>query len=231
MNYYAEKGNSYFSFFREDIYTILKQTGKYERALEVGCGNGSLLNLLKKEKIVKSVVGIEPYGLLEPGSNFDEYYPDTIINVLPNISKLGKFDLIIFSDVLEHLEDPWSILNVICKESLNINGTVIVSIPNFRNFLTISKILFHNSFKYESEGVLDKTHLRFFCKKDIEQMLINAGLEIQLLTPAFKYRKTIFFKKQNRYKYINNITLNIFHFWLTQQIIAVAIKKKIQTPT
>jgi hypothetical protein len=62
-------------------------------------------------------------------------------------------------------------------------------------------------------------------------MLINAGLEIQLLTPAFKYRKTIFFKKKNRYKYINNITLNIFPFWLTQQIIAVAIKKNIQIPT
>lgn len=224
MNYYAEKDYTYFSTFREDIFALIKQIGNFERALEVGCGNGGLSNRLKKENIVKSIVGVEPYGLLQSGSDFDEFYNDSIVNVLPIICKRNRFDLIIFADVLEHLEDPWSIFNTICKDALATNGTVVISVPNFRNFLTLGKILLHNSFKYEAEGVLDKTHLRFFCKNDIEQMLINAELEIRLLTPSFKYKESVFFKR-NRYKYINNITLNTFPFWLSDQIIAVANKK------
>lgn len=224
MNYYAEKENTYFSNFREDIYAVIKQIGNFERALEIGCGNGSLLNRLKKENIVKSIVGVEPYGILQPGGDFDEYYKNTIVNVLPEICNHDKFDLIIFADVLEHIEDPWSVLNTICQDALDTIGTVVISLPNFRNFLTLGKILIHNSFKYEAEGVLDKTHLRFFCKTDIERMLIDAGLEIRLLTPSFKYKESVFFRR-NRFKYINNITLNIFPFWLSDQIIAVATKK------
>lgn len=224
MNYYTEKESTYFSNFREDIYTIIKQRGNFERALEIGCGNGSLLNRLKKENIIKFIVGVEPYGTLEPESCFNEFYNDTIVNILPKICRLTKFDLIIFADVLEHLEDPWLILNTVCQEALDSNGIVVISIPNFRNFLTLGKLILNNTFKYEAEGVLDKTHLRFFCKKDIEQMLINAGLEKRLVAPSFKYKESVFFKR-NRLKYINNITLNIFPFWLSDQILAVATKK------
>lgn len=222
MNYYAEKGKTYFSSYREDLFTVIKGIGKFERALDIGCGNGNLIVHLKNERIVKSCAGIDPYGKLPAGNNIDDFYADKVENVLPKI-KSKTFDLIIFSDVLEHLEDPWAIFNYICQTNLEKKGIVVISIPNFRNFLTLGEIILRNSFNYKAEGVLDRTHMRFFCKNDIVAMLNDAGLQIVLLSQKFKFEKTIGLRK-NRLKIINNITFNMFPFWLTDQIIAVARK-------
>jgi 2-polyprenyl-3-methyl-5-hydroxy-6-metoxy-1,4-benzoquinol methylase len=224
MNYYNEKGKSYFSSYREDLLTAIERIGKFESAFEIGCGNGALLSELKTRKIVKSIVGIDPNGKLPEENNFDRFYYEPIANVLPKLERSEKFDLIIFADVLEHLEDPWSILNTICTEILDEKGIVVISIPNFRNIFTLGEIILSNSFNYKSEGVLDNTHLRFFCKKDIINMIRNAGLEIILITQKFKYEKSVFFKK-NRLKYINILTLNIFPYWLADQIIAIGKKQ------
>lgn len=223
MNYYKEKDSTYFSEYREDIFNVIKAIGRFDRVMEVGCGNGALLSKLKEEQIAKTIVGLDPYGQLPLNNNFDEFYNDSIENVLPKLKNNLAYDLIIFADVLEHLEDPWSVLNKICKDHLTDGGTVVISIPNFRNLFTISKIIISNSFKYQPEGVLDKTHLRFFCKNDLIKLVEGAGLEVKLLTQNFKFKEAKFFHK-NRLKYINYFTLNIFPFWVSDQIIAIAQK-------
>ena len=69
------------------------------------------------------------------------------------------FDVIIFSHVLEHLTDPWSVLKK-STELLKKNGVIIIALPNINNAKDRFKILFGN-FEYTEEGVMDKTHLRF----------------------------------------------------------------------
>lgn len=222
MDYYREKEVAYFSEYREDIFNVIKDLGKFERVFEVGCGNGGLLSQLKKEHLAKYIVGLDPYGKLPDNDNFDEFYSVSIENMLPRLES-DKFDLIIFADVLEHLEDPWSIAKKICADNLKEGGMVIISIPNFRNFFTLSKIIMTNSFKYEPEGVLDKTHLRFFCKHDLINLAEGAGLKVEKITQNFKYKKSVFFSK-NRLKYINDFTLNIFPFWISDQLICIGKK-------
>ena len=227
QSYYKEKKISYFSSDRDDIFNVLTAKSVFfDRALEVGCGNGELLHDLKEANIIGVAVGIDPFGTPKADSLIDNFYPQGIQEALPYLDNEYKFDLIIFADVLEHLEDPWDILNNICNKHLSDNGTVVISIPNLRNLQSLFSILYKNSFEYQSEGVFDKTHLRFFCKKDVENMIQNAGLSMEFLTPNFKHKKSVFFKK-NRLKYVNMFTFNLIPFWLSDQIIAVAKKNNI----
>jgi len=192
--YYSEKGKEYYSYFREDVFAVIKKNCQYSRVLEIGCSNGALLNELKKEQPHLYTVGVDPFVSQLEGSNIDVFLKGTIDQTFEAIKAQGKFDLIIFADVLEHLEDPWTVLKKVVDTFLMDNGSVVVSIPNFRNLFTLSKIIFTNSFKYQEQGVLDKTHLRFFCRKDIVQLAEQAGLEKDFINPSFKFKKSEFFK-------------------------------------
>ena len=223
-DYYHDKQSSYYGSDRDDVQNVIRKFGTFERALEVGCGSGALLTSLKKNQIVNSATGLDPYGTPPEEHILDFFFRGSIEAVLTELQKQERFDLIIFADVLEHLDDPWTTLRIITNGLLRENGLVVISIPNFRNFYTLGKIIFTNSFRYEQEGVLDKTHLRFFCTKDIVELVTQAGLEVELFTPNFKHKESVFFKK-NRLKYLNMMSLNLFPYWIADQVIIVGRKK------
>jgi len=223
-DYYNDKQASYYGSDRDDVFNVVRKFGKFENALEVGCGSGALLSSLKNGGIAKMVTGLDPYGTPPEDHILDHFFRGTFEEVLPELKKLQPFDLIIFADVLEHMEDPWTVLRSISKNYLAEKGLVVISIPNFRNFYTLGKIIFQNSFKYQPEGVLDKTHLRFFCKKDIIDLVLQADLQVELVTPNFLHKESIFFKK-NRLKYINMMSLNLFPYWIADQVTIVGKKK------
>ena len=88
------------------------------------------------------------------------------------------YDVIVFNDVLEHMVDPSAALRA-SRDLLAPNGSVIASIPNFRNWRTLNTILREGTFAYEDSGVLDRTHLRFFCKRDIIELFIDSGFDVE----------------------------------------------------
>jgi 2-polyprenyl-3-methyl-5-hydroxy-6-metoxy-1,4-benzoquinol methylase len=90
----------------------------------------------------------------------------------------GHFDVIYFNDVLEHLVDPYKVLEAI-KSKLSPNGVIISSIPNVRYFRVLKKLVVNKNWEYEKDGVLDKTHLRFFTSKSIQKMYTDLGYKIQ----------------------------------------------------
>ncbi len=84
------------------------------------------------------------------------------------------FDHIIFSDVLEHLYDPWEALKK-ATQLLKPQGTMLTSIPNIAHSSIVINLLKGN-FDYQNLGLLDNTHIRFFTKKSILELLNRAGL-------------------------------------------------------
>jgi len=223
MNYYSIKKNTYFNEWREDIYSILKKNGTYEKSLEIGCGSGKLSYRLKEDKIIINSTGVEPYAELIY-NNFDNFYNDKIENVLDEKLSNTKYDLIILADVLEHTIDPWGILRTLADRNLEHDGVIIISLPNFRNLHSLYKIVINNSFKYEPEGVFDKTHLRFFCVPDMIELVTFAGLGVEWTAPSFIFKESKFFS-QNRMKIINKSTLGFFKYWIADQVIVFTKKK------
>ena len=72
----------------------------------IGCGSGQTLQMLKEKKLCAETVGIELFAdaAHEAKSRVDQvYHMDVEQSPLP--TSLGKFDLILLLDVLEHLVD------------------------------------------------------------------------------------------------------------------------------
>lgn len=89
----------------------------------------------------------------------------------------GEFDCIVFADVLEHTVDPWTILKS-AVAVLSASGVVITSIPNVRHFSTLFSLGIKGEWPCRSRGIHDRTHLRFFTRSTIVNMLRSAGLSI-----------------------------------------------------
>ena len=180
---YKNKEKEYFSRVRLDIINEIPCYGKKLKVLEVGCGLGSTLIELKKRGIAEYVAGIDIVELNQK-TVLDNFVCGDVekIEMLPYPENF--FDIIICADVLEHLKDPWTTVKKL-KKHLKEKGYFISSIPNIREYTVIGKIVFKGSFEYQEEGILDKTHLRFFCKKDMIKLFKEAGLEIEKVKPNF----------------------------------------------
>ena len=68
------------------------------------------------------------------------------------------------------------------RKFLKPNGILLASIPNIREIKTLIDIVIKGDFKYVDSGILDKTHLRFFCKKNIIELFESTGYKIEKIT-------------------------------------------------
>jgi len=147
------------------------------KILEVGCGEGIFASSVKKN-MKAEVWGVE---LSQEAAKKAEQVIDkvicadftTVINSLP----AHNFDCIVFNDVLEHIPDPFTLLEKI-KVLLKENGCIVSSIPNVRYIGNLVELLWKKDWQYKDGGILDITHFRFFTKRSIERMFVNAGYEI-----------------------------------------------------
>ena len=97
------------------------------RVLDVGCGDGSLMNLLKVSKNIE-VRGLEldqdnVQKCIKKGLPVIQGNAETELHQFPNQS----FDFVVLSQTLQAFYNPEKVL----KELLRIGKSVIVSIPNF----------------------------------------------------------------------------------------------------
>ncbi len=173
---YENKPDGYYNNARVEMLDFLPKNAK--KILDVGCGNGVFASAIKKTNAAE-VWGIE---LMEQEAIKAEGIVHKIfvgpceehIDALPD----NYFDAIFFNDVLEHLVDPYLVLEKV-KRKLSPEGVVISSIPNIRYHNVFIKLVFKKEFEYQSFGVLDKTHLRFFTKSSIRNMYTDLGYKVE----------------------------------------------------
>jgi len=136
------------------------------RVLDVGCDEGQIGKILIEQKNCK-VIAVE----IDP-EKFNNLNFEVIVGDIENediLNKINKkIDAIIFGDILEHLKNP-DIVLLKMKNYLNPNGKIIVSLPNIA-YWRIRRDLLFGRFGYTKNGILDKTHLRFFTFKSAIEM-------------------------------------------------------------
>lgn len=206
---YADKGDRYFSNVRKDIIALVPD--ELNKVLEVGCGSGSTLFALKEMGRASEIVGIDINKYCT--TQLDKFISGNIEEMnLPYPQEY--FDIIIFGDVLEHLIDPWRVVRTM-RNYLKENGALIASIPNIREVKTVFQIMLLGDFKYVGAGILDKTHLRFFCKKNILKLFNDNGFIIEEII------HNNLGKKRNLF---NSLTLRFFEDFLVTQYIVYCKK-------
>ncbi len=198
MKYYKVKPSDYYNHTRANLLELIINTPK--TALDVGCGEGSFA-VLVKEKYKAETWGIEYVAeqAAKAGKKLDKAFAGPCEEHIPNLPD-NYFDVIFFNDVLEHLVDPYSVLEDI-RSKLAPGGIVIASIPNVRYYKNMANLLFTKDWKYQSHGIMDKTHLRFFTKKSMIRMFDEAGYEC---------KKVVGLGKSRSLKYIPFALLTLF---------------------
>jgi len=101
---------------------------------------------------------------------------DEASGVLPR----NYFDVVICNDVIEHMIDHDSFFRTI-KKHISDSGVLIGSIPNVRHYNTLFRLLFSKDWRYRDDGILDRTHLRFFTEKSLRRTLAEHGFCVEEL--------------------------------------------------
>ena len=171
------KSPSYFDHARPEIAALVPTT--VSRILDIGCASGRLGKLLKDRQNAE-VVGIElqPEAAALARQRLDQVL-ELDIEDREFDFPAGRFDCIVCADILEHVRDPAQLLAKISRW-LAPDGVLVASIPNVRHHSVVSSLLAGN-WTYESAGLLDSDHVRFFTRREIEKLLFRQGFEIEIL--------------------------------------------------
>lgn len=181
MSLYALKPDNYFAHARLEIEPLLElRKGAPCRALEIGCAEGHTLEWLKQSGYCSWVAGVEPYAMQHPDNrSIDQFDRLDIESQLPDIAP-ASLDLILCLDVLEHLNDPWKTMRQLAP-LLKPGGRWIISVPNIRNYRILMDLAFRGRFRYADAGILDRTHLRFFTREGLIEMVQTSGARIDTI--------------------------------------------------
>jgi len=176
------------------IVTWLARMPKRSKVLDVGCASGIIGRRCTGMDL--HLTGLEP----EPSwaDIARPYYRELVVSTVEEspATPLSDQDAVIFGDVLEHLPDPLAVLNrVIALQHLN--TVYMISVPNVANLFIRLNLLF-GRFEYSDRGILDRTHLRFFTRSTLLELISDAGLKpvdiqvtpvpLNLVHPGFETR-------------------------------------------
>lgn len=214
---YETKTEHYFAGVRDDMLALIDKPNPETAAnglsiLEIGCGRGSTGKLALEQKIASQYIGVE---LMEDAaSEAKKWLSHVEIGNAEtmNLEKFGSFDVIICSEVLEHLQDPWAMVEKL-SQRLKKGGVIIASSPNIASKNIIISLL-RGNFEYSEFGIMDRTHLRWFAPQNYRAMFEDLGLQVEIFQPV----RAISWKA----KLINLISLGKLHhlFW-TQTMVKV----------
>jgi len=191
--------------FRKDLLCFSGVDFTGLTVLDFGCYRGANADYLKNNFSNVYYVGVENDrgAINELSSCVDELFEvDLDFFDYKIFSNKKKYDVVILGDVLEHLKYPEKFLfELHCL--IDEDTLVLVSIPNIQYYQTFL-FLFFGLFPRKERGIFDKTHLRWFTKKEFIG-LINGNFKIEKFKRKFRLVE-------------NNSILNRFTFLFTPVI-------------
>ena len=158
----------------EVIELLLKGGG---RLLDVGCGNGNVMEIAEhrfdeaygcdiSETVLKTA---KNKGMITACIDLNTYY-------LPYQNEC--FDAVTCLEVLEHVFNPVNLLKELYR-ILSPEGQLILTTPNIRYFKNINKLLLKGRFPHTTTDtfIWGGGHLHYFTRKDLAFLLREAGFE------------------------------------------------------
>jgi len=202
--------NAYHDNVRWDIFPYLPRSPG--RVLDVGGGIGATAAAIKKESDCKEIGVVDLVAPNAQDADIDFSYsasledPEILDKIL---SERGKFNTILCLDILEHLNDPWKIVKRL-ENLLDTDGVIIASIPNVQHISVVAPLL-RGYWQLKDDGILDRTHLRFFTKHSAVQLMTCGALRLEIVDSLLQ--------RKSRSGRLNTMTAGIFENFLTTQFV------------
>lgn len=216
MQDYTDKQDRYFADVRREIEPLLPAHAA--RVLEIGCGAGATLAWLKSRGGCDSTTGVE---MFESAAALARTRVDRVIVAnaeqwIAEPGDVGPFDLVLCLDVLEHMVDPWAFVAQL-ERLIAPGGHLVCSIPNVRYYKVLRDLVFKGQWRYREDGILDRTHLRFFTREGALQLASTPSLKLLDWRAHMRSRKL-------GTRVINALTLGLLRDLLAMQYLTVAQK-------
>lgn len=163
---------------REDLLKLLDT--RPASILELGCADGTNLLYFAQQlraagANVQRLVGVDSHALRDcPNYGAFEFVHSTAEAFVEQ--RRDVFDLILLSDVVEHLFNPWKTLASL-RDRLSDDGRILVSVPNLQNLNYVFRVA-SGEFRYEASGLMDVTHIRFFSRQTLAALLDDCGFAV-----------------------------------------------------
>lgn len=183
---YSKKDDRYFEGAREDFINELP-VNPDARILEIGCSNGNTGALALSMNKCGSYIGVELHEAA--ALNAKEKISQVIIGDIEKIElpfEENSFDVLILSEVLEHLVDPWNVLRKLHRY-LKSGAVILASSPNVCHYRIILMLL-RGEWNLTDDGIMDRTHLRWFTPKTFAKMFEDAGYKIIRVEPLSPFK-------------------------------------------
>lgn len=168
--------NNFFS----NLISLIKPL-KIESILDAGCGEGFTMNKLKENGIGKRIEGIEYAN--EAIALSKKLYPNLVIkqaSIYDLPYKDSSFDLVICTEVLEHLDEPEKAV----REMLRVTKKyLILSVPNEPFFLLSNFLRGKNLRRFGN----DIGHINHWNPFSLKMYLEDQGLKIEKVKLPFPW--------------------------------------------
>lgn len=186
-----QAGNEgYYKSNRAEMLVFLPPQPK--RLVDIGCGEGMFGAAVKARFPACEVWGVEP---TEAAAAAATRY-DRVINApLDGATDLPEryFDVVTMNDVLEHIPWPEPALAA-ARRILRPEGRLVLSLPNVQFLVNVLNLVKRNEWEYTDNGILDRTHFRFYTTKSARRLLEQNGFQVERIVginpmrPKWYYR-------------------------------------------
>ena len=160
------------------------------RVLDLGCAAGSLGSLLESRGMRVTGIELDPTLSALAERSLTTVLTGDIVEILQAGDDLDPpYDVIIAADCLEHLPDPATALRLAVRR-LAPRGCVVVSLPNVRHWDTLWNLGARGVWPQRQSGIHDRTHLRWFTRRSVVDLLESAGLRVEALESVRRVRES-----------------------------------------
>jgi 2-polyprenyl-3-methyl-5-hydroxy-6-metoxy-1,4-benzoquinol methylase len=160
------------------IYYLKKFTTKNKSLLDFGSGKGELISELLEKFNFKNMAGADLYQRLKKINKLIIWHQLDLNN---SFAIKKKYDFVICSETIEHLENPRHTLRTVHRAMKN-NGILILTMPNNESLRGIGGLIFGGHFS-AFLGSSYPAHITPILKLD----LIRICSEIGFKSPLFAY--------------------------------------------
>ena len=161
----------------EHLVSLLDET-KSQYILDLGCGNGYLVNYLVEQGYNAYGTDASEKGIeIAKKSHADRFFvQDLSADSLPAELQNIPFETIISTEVIEHLYNPEAFINF-CKNQLMPGGELIITTP-YHGYLKNLTLSILNKWDSHMDPLWLGGHIKLWSKKTLTQALRNAGFEV-----------------------------------------------------
>ena len=181
---------SYSNTGNEEVLNFINKPGK---VLDIGCGAGDNARILQPLGFMVDGITISENELQEANLFLQRGYLFNLENGLPEEVKNSQYDYVICSHVLEHICYPEKLLNDI-KSCIKADGKMVVALPNLFHYTSRWKLM-RGEFNYQTAGLWDNTHFKWYTFKTGKALLENSGFKVTYCSVTGQLPGNSFFSK------------------------------------